>query len=172
MDKIEYQGETYTRNKTKWLDSRHLTVHDSLQKTLNELYTASLDPCAMDMNELLEHADKFKASSSFGLAIRFYEYAAEEADFKTLSYILPKLTSCYRHQGFPEKAIEILTFAREKFGAGMISPVLLTSAAAAYCDMGQYDKAKMCCDRAYAMLDGKASGELRAVYGRIDKNTK
>ena len=53
----------------------------------------------------------------------------------------------------------------------MITPALLTSAAAAYCDLGDYDRAKKCCDRAFAQLNGKRNGELSAVYGRIKKES-
>ena len=43
MEKIEYNGEIYRRTKSKWVDSRNFNVHESLQRTLNELYIETLD---------------------------------------------------------------------------------------------------------------------------------
>ncbi len=38
--------------------------------------------------------------------------------------------------------------------------------------MGQYDKANKMAAKAYAMSGGKASPELSALYGRIQKEMK
>ena len=95
----------------------------------------------------------------------------EYATLSELAYILPRLTSCYRMQGSPQKAIDILSFASRKHGKQMITAALLISAAAAYCDLEEYVLAKKACDRANAMSSGKSDGELKAVYGRIKKES-
>jgi hypothetical protein len=60
------------------------------------------------------------------------------------------MTSCYRQTGQAQKAIDILAEATKRFGQSMVTSALLTSVAAAYCDLGDYIRAKKCCDRAYA----------------------
>ena len=172
MDEITYEGKKYWRSSAKWADKDGIIVHERLQEKLNALFLQTLDVSQMTMKELLQYGDKYKNSGSPGAAIRFYEVASLQANKSELAYILPRLTSCYRMQGSPQKAIEILTYASNKFGKEMISHALLVSAAAAYCDLNQYELARKACDRAYKMLNGKATGELQAVYGRIRKESK
>lgn len=171
MEKLEYNGKIYKRQGQKWSDMDGCIVHEILQRELNAKYIETIDLNSLTIQEVIEQGDKFKNSSSLGYALRFYEYAANQADENELAYILPRMTSCYRKQGHPQKAIDILSFAKNKYGAKMISPVLLTSAAAAYCDLEEYGNAKKCCDRAYASMGGKSSGELAAVYARIKKES-
>ena len=101
----------------------------------------------------------------------YFDDAIEKADSTAMAYILPRITSCYRKSGRPQKAIDILTYASKTFGRSMITPVLLTSAAAAYCDIEDYERAKRCCDRAYAESNGMHSDELSLVYKRIKRAT-
>ena len=172
MDRLEYEGKTYLRSGRLWTDMQHMAVNETLQQALNYAYLETIDLTRLTLEELIAQGDKCKESGSNGLAIRFYEAAAKEADERTLSSILPRFTSCYRKQGLPQKAIDLLHFAKEKFGSSIISSVLLTSAAAAYCDLKEYENARICCNRAYAMLGGHASGELSAVFGRIRKESE
>lgn len=169
MDKLLYEGKTYTRQSEKWLDARNMVVHEGLQRDLNKEFSRQLDPATLSLEDCISHGDKFKNSGSAGLALKFYEEAVEKADYRVMSYILPRMTSCYRKNGQPQKAIDILSYASKTFGADMVTPALLTSAAAAYCDIGDYARAKKCCDRAYAASNGKHSDELSLVYKRIIK---
>ena len=168
---IIYEGETYTRRNDKWVDAHNFVVHEGLQRDLNKEYVKQLDPALLSLEVCIEQGDKFKKSGSTGLALKFYEAAVEKADSRTMAYILPRITSCYRKSGRPQKAIDILTYASKTFGKSMITPVLLTSAAAAYCDIEDYERAKRCCDRAYAESNGMHSDELSLVYKRIKKAT-
>lgn len=172
MDKLELDGIQYVRYNNKWADASGMIVSAIMQDRPNRLYIQSLDLSAMRIKEVISTGDRFKRSNSIGLAIKCYDHVMTCAGKNDVIYILPRLTSCYRAQGMPQRVIDTLTFAKERFGADVITAVLLTSAAAAYCDMGDYDKAKKCCDRAYAMSNGKASGELSMVYKRIRANTK
>lgn len=172
MDVLIFEGNTYTRHSEKWLDSRNMVVHEGLQKDLNHEFAKQLDPTKLSLPDCVEHGDRFKSSSSTGLALKFYEEAVKKADRNTMAYILPRMTSCYRQNGMPQKAIDILTYASNTFGKDMVTPVLLTSVAGAYCDIGDYVRAKKCCDRAYAQLNGKRSEELSLVYKRIQKATE
>lgn len=167
-----YNGKIYTRRNDKWADSNNFIVYEGLQRDLNKEYARQLDPSSMSLDECVANGDKFKQSGSNGLALKFYEEAVKKADYKTMAYILPRITSCYRKSGQPQRAIDILTYASNTFGKHMVTPALLTSAAAAYCDLEDYARAKKCCDRAYAAGNGNHSGELSLVYKRINKATK
>ncbi len=171
MDKIEYKGEIYTRTSAKWVDDRHLVVHESLQRELNKAYLQTVDLSTYSVEELVCEGDKFRDSSSYSKAIVFYEYAAKECDLETLSYILPRISACYRKCNTPRKTIELFSDARKKYGADFITPVLLTSVAAAYCDLGEYDNALRCCKWAYARFGGEASQSLHNVFSRIKKES-
>ena len=168
---IKYEGEIYSRRNGQWVDSLGTIVCENLQKNINRQFAEKLDSGNMSLEECIAEGDNFKNSTSFGLALKFYEAAVVKADRVTLSYILPRITSCYRKTGQAQKAIKVLTHASERFGGNMITPALLTSAAAAYCDLRDYKRAKKCCDRAYAASNGNSTDEISLVYKRIRKES-
>lgn len=170
MDVIEYSGTRYTRTGRNWTENG-MIVSEIMQDTLNRLFDEQLDYEQMDADELIRVGDQYKASNSMGLAVKCYKAAFEKANLRQVESILPRLTSAYRIMNRPQDAIDLLTEASKKYGRSVISGALLTSAAAAYCDMGQYDLAKQACDRAYAQAGGSATGELSAVYGRIRRES-
>lgn len=166
-DVFVLNGKTYRRINGRWADSQNMIVHNLLQREINREFAKSIDLETLSTEDCIARADEFKQSDSAFLAVKFYEQAMKEADSKTVSYILPRMTSCYRMIGQPQKAIDLLAFVSSKYGNKLITPALLTSAAAAYCDLGDYIRAKICCDRAYAS-GGKGSEELSLVYKRIE----
>ncbi len=172
MVKLVYGGKTYTRRCEKWVDSENLIVQKSLQMELNKEYAMILSSIDLSLEEYIAEGDIFKSSGSIGIALTFYEEAVKKADCKAMAYILPRMTSCYRKNGQPQKAIDILAYASNTFGKNMVTPTLLISVAAAYCDIEDYVRAKKCCDRAYCELNGKYSEELSLVYKRIKKETE
>ena len=172
MDTLICQGKTYTRRNEKWAEPSGMIACESLQSNLNKEFAKQLDPAPLSADACIEHGDKFKRSGSMGLALKFYEEAVKKADRNSMSSLLPRITSCYRETDCPQKAIDMLAYASKTFGPEMVTPVLLTSVAAAYCDLGDYLRAKKCCDRAHAMSEGKADHELSLVYRRIDKALK
>lgn len=172
MDVIEYNGKMYKRYDSKWCDENTFVVHETLQCELNHEFIKTLDISSMSVREMITEGDKFKKSASYDFAIKYYKAASVICDKKTMSYILPRLSSCYRNAHLPSKAIEPLSSAKARFGKDIITEALLTSAAAAYCDMYEFEKAKKCCDIACAKAKGRVSYELRLVYERIKKETK
>ena len=68
-----------------------------------------------------------------------------------------------------QEAVEMLTFIKQKYGLNMITPVLLTSVSAAFCDLKRYDDARKCYKMAVARLHGNVSPELMNVKRRIEK---
>lgn len=170
MDVIEYNGIRYTRNSKMWTENG-MIVSEIMQDKLNHLWAEQSDLGQMTVEKLIGQGDQYKASNSMGLAVKCYKAAFEKANLRQVESILPRLTSAYRIMSRPQDAIDLLTEASKKYGRSVISGALLTSAAAAYCDMGQYDLAKQACDRAYAQAGGSATGELSAVYGRIRRES-
>lgn len=170
--KIVYNGKEYTKYGNKWVDSRCCVAPDSVQRELNNQMFAEIDLDSLSVEELVSAGDSYKKSHTQNLAIKCYEKTLEKCDDKTVRYILPSLTSCLRRQGKANEVILIFTKMRTKWGSKMLSSAALTSIAAAYCDLGEYENAKKCCNRAYAMSNGNSSGELKAVYGRIKKESE
>ena len=170
MATIEYNGEVYTRANTKWVDSRKFVVYDGLQNILNQLYLKTLDYSNYSIDELLAEGDKLKESNSYSSAIHFYEKALEGCDETTYKYILPRITSCYRKNNMPRKVIDLFSETKRKYGTDFITPVLLTSVAAAYCDLKEYENALRCCKWAYKTF-GEFSPELSNVWARIKKES-
>ncbi len=169
-EEVIYEGKKYKRVNGKWVDKNYMVV-THLQKVLDSLLFQQKSIEKMTTEELIAEADKYKDAGTVHLAIKYYEIALETHTVKVHKYVLPKLTSCYRTQGQPEKAIELFEHARTQYGQGLISAPLCTSIAAAYCDIHDYVSAKRFADTAFAIDGGKASGELSSVYGRIRKET-
>ena len=170
MDKIEYQGEVYTRRGSKWVDTRNFVAYEGLQKILNAIYIKNLDSTSYSVEELVKEGDRLKESSSYLTAIDFYEKALADCDEVTHQYILPRVTSCYRKVNMPRKVIELFSDTKSKYGSDFITPVLLTSVAAAYCDLQEYENALKCCKWAYKTF-GEFSPNLSNVWARIKKES-
>ncbi len=167
MDKLVYEGVTYTRNGNFWAEQGGLVVCDIMQDKLNQAFFETIDLSKMRAFDVLKLGDQYKRGRMLGLAIQCYAHALSRATKEEVSYILPRLTSCYRIQGRPQLVIDALADAKRRFGVEVITSVLLTSAAAAYCDMDEYQNARTCCNRAYAKCNGNPSPELKSVYARI-----
>ena len=166
-----YKGKKFTRSSSKWVDSDNMVVHESLQRELNKLFIDGVDFSLFSISQLVDEGDKFKNSYTYDLAIAFYEKAADKCDKEMLQYILPRITSCYRHHKTPRKAIELFTLAKSRYGEDFITPVLLTSVAAAYCDLKEYDNALRCCRWAYKRYGGELDPNLSNVFARIKKES-
>ena len=171
MAEIVYNRKTYTRNDSKWIDRDYMVVHETLQRELNQLYLKTLDLSSYSLKDLISEGDKLKDSYAYDYAIAFYEKAVEICDEETLKYILPRITSCYRHEKRPKKAIELFSYAKGKYGEDFITPVLLTSVAAAYCDLKEYENALRCCRWAYKHFNGDFDPNLSNVFARIKKES-
>ena len=170
IEEVIYRDKKYRRVNGKWVDKNNMAV-SQLQQILDNILFQQEYIEKLTVEELIAEADKLKEARSVHLAIKLYETALETQTVEVHRFVLPKLTSCYRAQGRPQKAIELFEKSKSQYGERLLSPPLCTSAAAAYCDIQDYISAKDCADKAYAMGGGKASGELKGVYGRIRKET-
>lgn len=172
MDKLMLDGTEYKRYTNKWLDDQGFTVSEILQDKLNKAFADSLDLSHMSVKEMVAEGDRCKESSSYYLAIKYYETAAQICDQWTLSYILPRITSCFRKRHAPQRAIDLFSYAKEKYGTAILSSALLTSAAAAYCDMEKYEEAEICCKHARIQSQGEEDENLKQVIWRIRQAKK
>lgn len=167
---IIYNDNTYRRVNGKWVDKNGMVV-THLQKTLDNQFAKQQSKDNLTVEQLIAEGDRYKEAGTTHLAIQYYEEALKTKTVSNHKFVLPKLTSCYRMQGQAKKAIEIYESAKATYGEKLMSSPLCTSVAAAYCDIRDYDSAKKCADKAFAMSGGNASGELASVYGRIRKET-
>ena len=169
MDELKYENRTYIRYNGKWVDSSGIAAPIKTQNILNQEFEKQLDLSKLSVDQLESEADKLKDADKHYRAIKYYEEIASKCDINKLRYLLPKLSSCYRKCNMPQKSIELFASAEEKYGQSIIDEVLLTTVGAAYCDLKEFDKAKKCCNEAYAKCNGKCSQELISVYERIKK---
>lgn len=161
-------GEQYMLVKGKWLDSHFIETPLNVAIQLTEQILNSNVNDFSD-EELEKFLMGFKEQGLVTQALRvadvLYErYLAREDSFK-VRWLMPIETSLLRMSHTPQRAIDFYVAQVAKFGKDVESPQLLTSIAAAYCDVHDYASAKRLCDRAYAW--GGHSYELSAVYGRI-----
>ena len=124
---------------------------------------------------MITYIKELKTALKYDFCLSVIDYGlakfSNSKDFYTS--VFPIITSCYRAKGQPQKAIDFW-MENKKIFVSCLSVPLLTSLAAAYCDVGNYDLAKMCANRAYAMQGGSLhyQTELSMVYGRIKKETQ
>ena len=176
MDFYEIDGEKYYFVKGRIYDSSFLEPDiTTLRRVAPALFRAAFpSPEDMKQEALIEYIKAAKRCEQYDLGIRacltgLWKYG-EAQDF--VDSILPILTSMYRLTGQPKRAIDV---AEEYIGYGLAyeSVPLLTSVAAAYCDLGDYENARKFADRAYARQGGGTGEktELSLVYQRIKKLT-
>ena len=172
MEKLIFENEEYYFNKGVVYDSSFLEVPLVVaQKVLKEYYSA-IDYKEFVEDDYLNHVKHLKTSGFYAECLNVAQQGLEKfplsKDFARV--VFPIITSCYRALGQSQNAIDYWKQNRSKYSECR-SAVLLTSLAAAYCDVGDYESAKRCADRAYTMQGGGKGyqNELSLVYQRIDK---
>ena len=176
MDKIEINGEIYYIENGKVYDSHYLEVPFGEKKSIAKKYYEERIGSGISIEDDIRLAKDIKESGNYALAIKacrilIRKIEAGQGNSKNLSCVLSVLSSSYRLNGLPEKSIQLASEYKNK---AFLSPMLLTSVAAAYCDLGDYKSAKKCADYAYAMQGGGIgyNNELSLVYNRIKKETE
>lgn len=165
-DTITFEGKEYVRRNQKWTEN-NIIVPDPLQKTLNKILAENMNPLETTAEELIINADKFKESGDYLSAAKQYMEALVRSNRNQYASILPRLSSCYRKLGQPEKALVLEEEAVSIYGNKILNHAMLTSIAAAYCDLKKWDDARKYANRAYAVSEGRADVELMNVYSRI-----
>lgn len=176
MEFYEIEGEKFYFLKGKIYDSCFLEPDTAtLRRVAPTIFREAFpSPEKIGRENLIDYIRAAKRCEQYSLGIQAcligLQKYGDEDDF--VNSMLPILTSMYRLTGQPKLAIE----TAEKYGAyGMMyaSVPLLTSVAAAYCDLGDFLNAKKFADRAYARQGGSTGEqtELSLVYQRLRRLT-
>ncbi len=175
MEKVLFEDQQYYLKNGKLYDSGFIEVPKQIAQQIFGDYYKTVNYTNFDEKQLLEHAKNVKTSECYHLCLEIIHFGLQKfpdsEDFATT--VFPMITSCYRAIGQPQKAIDFWMENKPIFASCLSTP-LLTSLAAAYCDVGNYVLAKKCADKAYALQGGSKfyQTELSLVYGRIRKETK
>ncbi|MBQ8196488.1 MAG: hypothetical protein IJZ73_00295 [Clostridia bacterium] len=172
MQKIEFEGQTYYFEKGKVYDGSFLEVPKIESQKVVASYLKTVNYKDMDEYELSSFLKDLKLAEEYHKCLEVIEYGLNKftASFDFYKMVFPIITSCYRNVNQPQKAIDFWMANKEIFKSCLSTP-LLTSLAAAYCDIKDYDKALYCANRAYAMQGGGQNRvtELTLVYERIQR---
>lgn len=168
---IEYENEKYYLINDKLTDSHFIELDKNTRNIVAKSYFDQLNIQDLDENDLLDNIKLAKELEQFFFTTSACEYGLRKFFFD-LTFVrccLPIYTSALRMLNMPQKAISFVeSYLNNK---KYISPSLLTSIAAAYCDIEDYTIAKKFADRAYAMQGGsRGVNELSLVYKRINKH--
>ena len=172
MQKIEFEGETYYYINGRFTDSSFIEVDIGLRSKLAEKVFTNVDYKCKSQAELVDYLKELKEAEVYSLAKEVCLFCLEKysEDDYLIRTVLPILTSCYRKIGQPSKAIELLKIYPSIYNQHG-SVALLTSLAAAFCDVGDYINARKYANIAYARQGGGTGekNELSLVYMRIKK---
>ncbi len=158
---LALEGRTYTWNGAHWLDNRGCTVPLATAAKLDQLLMPILqeeDQATSEPLELTRMARRAREAKQMQRALSLARRALE-LDPSCLG-AAAVLCAVHRECGNPRKALA------ETDHISKSHPALLTSRAAAMCDLERWEDAKRTLARALAM---EASGEAFAVVARIKK---
>jgi len=167
--KVTYNDEDYYFSNGKWLTSGNMMAPMGIVPQLNKLLTASesQNNGEKSFEEYKELVDKTKDAENYQLAYMYAKEAIKTLPSWDVQLMLPRFTSICRLLNKPEEAIQVAEEHISKYKKDIESPMLFTSVAAAYCDIGDYVRAKEYANKAYSQK-GKGDVELMLVYKRID----
>lgn len=156
------------------MDSSFILLSGVDTAKVSSAYFKNIEYKDMTVQSQLDLIKKLKKAKRFGTAIKVAEliFAENNKSKGVIKMVLPMLTSIYRELSKPEMAIEFAEEYLNVLDCGSLA--LYTSLAAAYCDVGDFDKAK-----SSAMKGGKYRSktkrdfcELDMVWFRIDNETR
>ena len=157
---VELDGKKYIWNGKQWLDEHFLIPPETVIQKLNiksSSYFAEEDELIKDVYALISRAKKARSNKQH---IRAEKLAQKILEIDPNNHSgLAILCASLRERGMPERALS----ETERY-AFTENPALLTSRAAAYCDLGRWEEAKITIGRALAI---KASSEAFSVVRRI-----
>ena len=169
MIEFRMNGQRYIRTDNGWTDIFYQPVTMELGEQLEKQYADSLDLSTCSVSELATRADGFRTAGAYYLAARYYRTAVLRADAAQCRVLFPGMAYCFRKLHQPGDVLRVLNYIRKRFNMQTLSPVYLTPAAEAYCDLGQYDMAEKCARLAAAGSYGSPSPELTEVQDRIKR---
>ena len=174
MEKINYEGELYYIANGKVFDEHFLEVSLDISKKIMSEYYMHIDYKSLNEEEFISFLREVKISEQYNFCIDCIIYGLGKFSNSKNYYglVFPMLTSCYRAMGKSQQAIEFFK-TNNNLLLSVASVALYTSLAAAYCDVGDYAKAREFANRAYAMQGGGTNhkNELSLVFMRIKKES-
>lgn len=173
MITISFENNIYYYEKGKLYDNSFLEVPQNVSTQILSNYYEKIDYTKLNENELLTFIKEVKEAEQYARCLNLISFGAEKFSNSSnyLKTVFPIATSCWRLSGNPQKAIDFWMSKKDKFQY-LLSVPLLTSLAAAYCDIEDYQKALYCINKAYNMQGGGKGykNETSLVYLRIRKN--
>ncbi len=165
---VEYQGKSYVWTGSTWYGERDFLHPPSgiihiLNNLIKDVVNAA-DDSITDPREMIRLASELRdARGQLNRALRLARRAnlMIPSDAATASV----LSSILRLVNRPEEAISVT----DQVAHAPFAP-MLTSRAAAFCDLGQWQEALKCIRRALGISKGKNNGEALSVWQRIKSN--
>ncbi|MFH1603618.1 MAG: hypothetical protein ABIH03_06900, partial [Pseudomonadota bacterium] len=160
---VELDGRSYTWNGSAWYETKTFlrppaAIVSRLNRQLQDRLAQS-DEAVTDIQELLSRAKIARDAKQLKRSERLLSRALKLRPGHEGALAI--LCSLLRDVGAPERAL-----AETHAFSGLGYPPLLTSRAAAYCDLGQWEEAKREIARVLA-VPGKDKGEAFSVVHRI-----
>ena len=170
VKKIFYDNQTYYFNKGKVLDEHFLQVTPAEATPILYEYYGEIDYRKLNESELIDFLKEIKDAELNTLCLTISLDCLNRNSEYLDSYIYPIISSCYRLMGKPQKSIDFYNAHRTEEICSR-SPAMLTSLAAAYCDLKNYESSLYYARRAYAILknapQAEVSDEIKNVFGRL-----
>lgn len=163
---VELDGGIYVKDQRGWTDSKYTVPPRAIQHKLNAIMNSCIDRLFTvdtgNVDELLERVDEEKEALNLDIAEDYVRKAIGLNPKNFEAYA--KLCSVLRANGRPEQALK----ETEKFRSGK-NFSLLTSRAAAMCDLDLYEKAKKELGPVLARAKGESKMIALMVVNRIKK---
>ena len=161
---FDYEGKSYIWDENRgWRDEMGMVPPIAKIEQLNKLLEKEItkaDKTIKNVNELLKRARTARDNNQLKRACNLCRRVLKKEEKNKIARAI--FSSILRKQGEPEKALKVTEDYKNS-----TDKILLTSRAAAYCDIGEWEKAKKTIDR---VLGLKESPDARNVWRRIKKN--
>ena len=150
MEKIISNGNVYYYHNGKIYDEHFIEAPTGEAYDVLVDYYKTIDYKSLNEGELVEFIKNLKNSGFYTNCINACLDGLQifSADFDRTAY--PIISSCYRLSGSPQKAIDFYKEHRNDPNCHN-NPAMITSLAAAYCDIGDLESAEKHKSRAFAI---------------------
>lgn len=172
MEKIEFENEVYYYEDGNLFNQYFMVVPKVESFKVLSDYFSKKDYTNFNQQELISYIKEVKRAEFYTRCIDAINFGVKKFPDSTdyLKLIFPMYTSCCRLSCQSQKAIDFWMENKKQYQQCLSIP-LLTSLAAAYCDVLDFSTTKYCADKAYSMQGGGKGyeSELSLVYKRIQK---
>jgi predicted Zn-dependent protease len=160
----ELDGKVYVWTGSRWYGKRDFVTPPAVTiNRLNRLVGDAQDAKVVDPDEMVKRAQYAREHGQVPRALRLLRRAAAVRPGHVGTAAV--LCSTLRQAGQPAEALKVA----ERHGASPYQP-LLTSRAAALCDLGRWEEAHRLIRRVIATTKGKPAEEALSVRIRIRSN--